>query len=179
MKQTDDPGSWSPYLAGALTGVVAVLSVLFTGKYFGASTSFVRSAGMLERLVNPERVAQNSYFAKYLETGALGIDWQWMFVIGILLGALIASVTSGSFRLQAVPDMWQRRFGVKTGLGRLLTSFIGGAILLFGARLAGGCPSGHGLSGVMQLAVSGLVALICFFAGGMLVARLLYGKGDE
>ena len=179
MKQTDDPGSWNPYLAGALTGLVAVASVFFTGKFLGASTSFVRSAGMLERLANPERVAQNSYFSKCLDPGVSGIDWQWMFVIGILLGALIAAATSGSFRLQAVPDMWQRRFGVKTGFNRALTAFIGGTILLFGARLAGGCPSGHGLSGVMQLAVSGLVALVCFFAGGMLVARLLYGKGDD
>jgi len=175
VQQKNDPGSWNPYLAGALTGVVAVLSVLFTGKYFGASTSFVRTAGMIEKLFNPERVAQMEYFIK--ETPK--VEWQWMFVVGILLGALIASLTSGSFRLQAVPDMWQRRFGVKTGFGRFLTSFVGGAILLFGARLAGGCPSGHGLSGVMQLAGSGLGALICFFAGGMLVARLLYGKGNE
>jgi len=179
VKQTNDPGSWNPYLAGALTGLVAIISVFFTGQFFGASTSFVRSAGMLERLFNPERVAQNSYFSKYLETGVSGFDWQWMFVIGILLGALIAAVTSGAFRWQAVPDMWQRRFGFNAGFGRALTAFIGGAILLFGARLAGGCPSGHGLSGVMQLAVSGLVALVCFFVGGLLAARLLYGKGDE
>jgi hypothetical protein len=49
---------------------------------------------------------------------------------------------------------------------------------IFGARLAGGCPSGHGLSGVMQLAPSGLIAMACFMAGGMLTARLVYdGRG--
>ncbi len=179
MKQAKDPGSWNPYLAGALTGLVAVASVLFTGKYFGASTSFVRSAGMLERLFVPERVAANSYFSKYLQPGVSGFDWQWMFVVGILLGALLAAATSGSFRLQAIPDMWQRRFGGRSGPRRALTAFAGGSILMFGARMADGCPSGHGLSGVMQLAVSGLLALVCFFIGGVLVARLLYGKGGQ
>ena len=51
MKYRADAG-WSPYLAGALSGLVLVLSVLIAGKYFGASTSFVRSAGMIEELFN-------------------------------------------------------------------------------------------------------------------------------
>lgn len=174
MQQTEK-GTWNPYLAGALSGLVAVASVGFTGKFFGASTSFVRTAGMMESWLAPERVAQNSYFSKYLEPGMSGIDWQWMFVVGILLGALIAAVTSGSFRWQALPDTWQARFGTGSKLSRALTAFIGGAILIFGARMAGGCPSGHGLSGVMQLSVSGFIALICFFAGGLITARLLYG----
>ncbi len=179
MKQINDPGSWNPYLAGALSGLVAVASVLFTGRYFGASTSFVRSAGMLERLILPERVAANIYFSKYLQPGGSVFDWQWMFVVGILIGALLAATTSGSFRVQAIPDMWQQRFGRRSGLKRVLTAFAGGTILMFGARMADGCPSGHGLSGVMQLAVSGLLALVCFFAGGLLVARLLYGRGGQ
>jgi len=44
--------------------------------------------------------------------------------------------------------------------------------------LAGGCPSGHGLSGSVQLAVSGFIALICFFIGGIIVVRLLYHGGS-
>jgi uncharacterized membrane protein YedE/YeeE len=58
-------------------------------------------------------------------------------------------------------------------------AFIGGVILMFGARLAGGCPSGHGLSGNMQLAVSGLLALVFFIVGGMATARILYGNGGQ
>jgi uncharacterized membrane protein YedE/YeeE len=45
----------------------------------------------------------------------------------------------------------------------------------FGARWAGGCTSGHGISGVLQLAVSGLISAACFFAGGIATAFLLYG----
>jgi uncharacterized membrane protein YedE/YeeE len=49
-------------------------------------------------------------------------------------------------------------------------------VLLFGARLAGGCPSGHGLSGISQLAVSGFLSLAFFFAFGLITARILYGR---
>ena len=173
--QQAEKGSWNPYLAGALSGLVAVLSVWITGKWFGASTSFVRTAGMIKELFSPERVARMEYFIK--ETPE--VEWQWMFVVGILLGALIAAVTSGSFRWQILPDMWQARFGSRSKLFRALTAFVGGAILLFGARMAGGCPSGHGLSGIMQLSVSGFIALVCFFAGGLITARLVYGGGKN
>ncbi|MEZ4600912.1 MAG: YeeE/YedE thiosulfate transporter family protein [Syntrophotaleaceae bacterium] len=168
--QTSDKGIWNPYLAGALSGLVAVLSVAFTGKFFGASTSFVRTTGMIQEWFDPERVARMEYYIKE----APKVEWQWMFVVGILLGGLIAAVTSGSFRWQAVPDMWQARFGARSTFSRALTAFVGGVILMFGARMAGGCPSGHGLSGLMQLSASGFIALVCFFAGGVVVARLVY-----
>jgi len=133
MKQ-QDRGAWSPYLAGALSGLVGVFSVWFTGQYFGASTSFVRTAGMIEQLFGPERVARMDYFIKI----APKIDWQWMFVVGIFLGSMIAALTSGSFRLQAVPDMWAARFGEKSTARRAATAFVGGIVAMFGARLADG-----------------------------------------
>jgi hypothetical protein len=133
MKQADN-GGWSPYLAGALAGVVGILSVVIAGKYFGASTSFVRTAGMIEQLFGPERVAQMDYFIKVVPK----IDWQWMFMIGIILGAFVSAVTSGSFRWQAVPDMWAERFGTESVSKRAIFAFFGGAVALFGARLAGG-----------------------------------------
>ena len=98
---------WSPYLAGGLSGVVLILSVWIVEKFFGASTSFVRSAGMIEKLFGADRAAGMDYFIKYVPK----IEWQWMFVIGVLIGSLIASTTSGAFRWQAVPDMWKTRFG--------------------------------------------------------------------
>ena len=132
MKKKHDRG-WNPYLAGALSGIVLILSVGLSGKYFGASTTFVRSAGVIEQAVNPERVAKMDYFVK--ETPK--IDWQWMFVVGIFLGSVIASTSSGSFHWKALPDMWEARFG--PGLFRRgMVAFLGGAIGMFGARLAGG-----------------------------------------
>jgi hypothetical protein len=124
---------WSPYLAGALTGLVMILSVGISGKYFGVSTTFVRSAGMIEKLFNAERVAQMDYFIKV----APNVDWQWMFVLGIFIGSLIASTASGSFRWKAFPDMWERRFGPDR-LKRGVVAFLGGVIGMFGARLADG-----------------------------------------
>ncbi|MEG6584857.1 YeeE/YedE thiosulfate transporter family protein [Dendrosporobacter sp. 1207_IL3150] len=171
MRET---GGWNPYIAGILSGFVSIGSVWFVGKYFGASTTFVRTTGMLEKLVAPERIASMPYFIKEVPI----IDWQWMFVIGILIGSFIAAVSSGSFRLQAVPSMWKERFGAAI-FPRATVAFIGGMIAMFGARLADGCPSGHGLSGVTQLAVSGFVALVCFFVGGLISANLLYKGGGK
>lgn len=165
-------GGWSPYLAGALSGLVSIGSVWFVGKYLGASTTFVRTTGMLEKVFSPERVAQMPYFIKEAPI----IDWQWMFVIGIAIGAFAAAITSDSFRLQAVPSMWENTFGPSVA-PRAFAAFIGGVIAMFGARLADGCPSGHGLSGSLQLAVSGYVALACFFIGGLISANLLYKGG--
>ena len=130
MKQN---GAWSPYLAGGLAGLLGVLSVLLAGQFFGASTSFVRTAGMIEQLLGPERVAEMDYFVKVVP----GIDWQWMFVFGIFLGSLVAALASGTFRLQTVPDMWQRRFG-HTPVKRAVVAFAGGVVAMFGARLADG-----------------------------------------
>ena len=127
-------GGWNPYLAGALSGLVSVFSVWFAGKYLGASTTFVRVAGMVENLFSPERVAQMDYFIKT----APKIDWQWMFVVGIFIGALIASLTDRSFHLQALPDLWQRRFGAASSGRRALFAFAGGTVAMFGARLADG-----------------------------------------
>ena len=59
-----DPGAWNPYVAGALSGLVSVFSVWIAGKYLGASTSFVRTAGLIEELFSAERVAQMEYFIK-------------------------------------------------------------------------------------------------------------------
>ena len=64
------------------------------------------------------------------------------------------------------------------GIGAI-GAFIGGVIAMFGARLANGCPSGHGLAGASQLAVSGYLALIFFFIGGMISANLLYKGGKR
>jgi uncharacterized membrane protein HdeD (DUF308 family) len=132
MKAEQDKG-WSPYLAGALSGVVSILSIWIAGKYLGASTTFVRTAGLIEKLFGAERVAQMSYFIK--ETPK--IDWQWMFVVGVFLGSLIAATTSRTFQWKPLPDMWQRRFG-PSKVKRGIVAFIGGVIAMFGARLADG-----------------------------------------
>jgi uncharacterized membrane protein YedE/YeeE len=174
IQKKNEDGGWSPYVAGGLSGLVIIVSVLWTGKFFGASTSFVRSAGLLEKFFDPERVSQLQYYIRYLPK----VDWQLMFVVGIFLGSLIAALLSGSFKWQGVPDMWAARFGTNPAL-RGIVAFVGGVIAMYGARLADGCPSGHGLSGMIQLAVSGLIAMIFFFVGGIIMTRLVYAGGNR
>ena len=167
---------WNPYLAGALTGVLLILSVAVSGKYFGASTTFARGAAAIEEAVGVDTGRYAYFTTQQGKYGASRLpDWQLLFVVGIALGGLTASVASGTFKIQSVPQMWAARFGERP-LKRNLAAFAGGLILIVGARLAGGCPSGHGLSGMSQLALSGFVALAFFFLGGWLTANLLYAK---
>ncbi|MCK9231177.1 MAG: YeeE/YedE family protein [Syntrophales bacterium] len=125
--------TWSPYVAGALAGLLLVLSVFLTGKYFGASTTFVRAAGFVEQSVAPEKVAGMEYFLK--EKAKL--DWQGMFVLAVLFGSLAAASLSGDRRAVPVPAMWEARFGASR-VRRWTLAFLGGVIVMFGARLADG-----------------------------------------
>ena len=108
MKWKTDDGGWSPYIAGALLGLLAIASVMATtqllGKtsYLGASTTFVRAAGILERTIAVDHVKSNEY---YTET-KVRVDWQFMLVVGIILGAFISSNMDKSFRLESVPPIW-------------------------------------------------------------------------
>lgn len=174
MARSEHDRGWNPYLAGALAGLLSTASVAVVGKYFGTSTTYVNTAGMLLKLVAPEHVAALEYYRQEMA----GFDWQWLFVAGIFVGSFLAAITSGSFRWQAVPDRWQERFG-PAPLPRAVAAFAGGFLAILGARLAGGCPSGHGISGVLQLAVGSLISLVCFFAGGLLMAWLLYRGGHS
>jgi hypothetical protein len=129
---------WNPYLAGALAGVLLVLSVLVAGHFLGASTTFARGASVIEKAVGIDP-SQFAYFTT--QKGKYGPaslpNWQLLFVAGIIIGAFISSMLSGEFKIQTVPDMWREKFGpnpVKRGV----VAFMGGAIGLVGARLAGG-----------------------------------------
>jgi hypothetical protein len=129
----NEHSGWSPYVAGALVGLVMVASVWMTGKYFGASTTFVRAAGLVEKQFVQERVSKMDYFKRELPK----VDWQFLFVIGIFFGSLIAAATSKSFQARAIPSMWESRFG-PSPIKRGVVAFVGGGLAMFGARLADG-----------------------------------------
>lgn len=168
------------YIAGALLGVLAILSAVATtmllGKtnYLGTSSTFVRGAGFIEELCSPEIASSLTY---YVNT-KINIDWQFMLVIGIAVGSFISSLMNKTFKIEWIPPIWKERFGSSIAK-RAVLSFIGGMIAMYGARLADGCPSGHGLSGMMQLSLSSFVALILFIAVGMLAAHFIYSGGKR
>lgn len=130
--------TWNPYLAGALTGVLLVLSVLVAGQFVGASTTFARGASVIEQAVGIDISAFEYFTTGQGKYGPSSLpNWQLMFVAGIVIGAFAASKLSGDFKLQWVPDMWRERFGPNP-LKRGAAAFFGGVVALFGARLAGG-----------------------------------------
>ena len=129
---------WSPYLAGGVTGILLVLSVLISGHFLGASTTFARSASVIEQALGIDTSTIDYFTNKKGKYGPSSLpNWQLMFVIGIILGAFISSKLSGEFKFQTVPGMWRERFG-PSPLKRGVVAFIGGTVALVGARLAGG-----------------------------------------
>ena len=99
------------------------------------------------------------------------------FVDDVLLhqitGFVVGLSPSSDSQLIMLPILWQEAFG-STPLLRWGPAFLGGVVLMFGARLAGGCTSGHGISGTLQLVLSSWIALLCFFVGGVITASLIY-----
>lgn len=168
-------GRWSPYAVGALLGVLSWATFGLMNKALGVSTTFVRAAGVAEAAVFPGHVQDSSYFMKYFLKGP-PIEWQFALVLMLPIGALIATRLARTGKPDVLPDAWRARFGPSKPL-RYVGAFLGGAILLFGARLAGGCTSGHGLSGGLQLAVSGWVFFASLFAGGVASAWAIYTVG--
>ena len=160
---------WSPYAVGIGIGVLSWFTWLISQKPIGCSTSFARTAGMIEKLFRGQKVEARPYYQEVRPV----VDWQWMLVLGMIVGALISSLLSGDFSWQWIPAQWAAVFGTSVPL-RLAVALLGGVLLGFGARWAGGCTSGHGISGTMQLAVSSWISAICFFVGGITMAQLLF-----
>jgi uncharacterized membrane protein YedE/YeeE len=161
---------WSPYAAGIGIGVLSWLTFLLSDKPLGCSTAFSRTSGMIEKLLRGDRVLKKAYYRKFVPE----IDWEWMLVIGIFFGAFLSSTLSGQFHVLWVPERWRDAFGGTFSV-RWAVSLAGGILLGFGARWAGGCTSGHGISGTLQLAVSSWIAAVCFFLGGIATAKLVFG----
>ena len=164
-----DGGAWSSYLVGALIGILSMATFYFSNQPLGASTSFARISGLIGKLISKGHTESLKFFQETKPQ----IEWGVMLMIGIILGAFLAAYTGREITAQWIPPLWEERFGSSHVL-RLGLAFIGGAVMAFGARLAGGCTSGHGISGTLQLSVGSWVALMCFFAGGAITANLMF-----
>ena len=163
------PAHWSPYLAGALIGMLSWFTFLLSGRPIGASGAYAKTAGLIGRLIGPKRTVRLKYFAD----NPPRIDWEWVLVIGVVIGAYLSAQTSGDVTERWLPPMWVERFGDEVWL-RVIAGLLGGAVMAYGARLAGGCTSGHGISGALQLSVGSWIALVCFFIGGVVTAFFLF-----
>lgn len=162
--------AWSPYLAGIIIGLLQIPAFLLVETALGASSSYVTIGGLLASAVDPD-ATQIDYIAKHIAMTGKNW-WQVALVAGIAIGAFVSMRLSGA-RRHPISPIWKRALGTSSPYVRYAVAFAAGFLMLFGARLADGCTSGHGLSGVAQLAVSSTIAVAAMFAGGIGAAFLL------
>lgn len=166
--------SWSPYVVGIGIGVLSWLAFATANKPIGITTAFEYTAGLTEKAATPD-VAEPYLQAKEKDGKPPKIDWEWTLVVGVFAGAWLSARMSNDRTERSVPPLWEWRFG-PSAPKRLAAAFFGGALMMFGARLAQGCTSGHGISGALQLALSSWIFVILLFAAGTAVTFLLYGR---
>lgn len=163
-------GRWSPYLVGIGIGVLSWIAFLLSGRPIGCSAAFSQAGGLMERLIRGPRAAERSYFKLFPPE----FDWGIMLVTGVFVGAFASSILSRQFAFAWVPHEWRAMVG-GSPFARWCAALAGGVITGFGARWAGGCTSGHGISGTLQLALSSWIAALMFFIGGMAAAFAIFG----
>ncbi|KAJ3078897.1 hypothetical protein HK100_010569, partial [Physocladia obscura] len=88
-------------------------------------------------------------------------------MVGVVLGAFISSYISG-FTFAA--GLKHATPTIVWNAGVIIRLFFGGIAIFYGSRMAGGCTSGHGISGMAQLSAASLVTVISMFAGGTVTA---------
>ncbi|MEY3897355.1 MAG: hypothetical protein RLZZ214_2876 [Verrucomicrobiota bacterium] len=164
-----DGGAWSPYLVGAGIGVLSWLTFYFSDKPIGASSFYATLAGYIGKLVAKRHTESLAYF----KSNPPSVNWGFVFVISTIVGGFIAAWTGGEIRNEWLHPMWVDRFGDGMAL-RGIIGFAGGVLMAFGSRLAGGCTSGHGISGTLQLNAGSWLTVICMFIAAITTAMLLY-----
>lgn len=172
MKHKDNNPYWQVVPAAiALAGII-----VFIFATYGPPAS---SSGFVSTLKGFWQAAAPSYEqgkAHYEMLPGVG-SWLMAFVVGMAIGGWIAGRTFKE-EIRDVPELWERRFG-PSRFKRYSATFIGGFLILFSSRLAGGCTLGLFISGSTQLAISGLYFGVIIFAVAMLTARLVYGGSDQ
>lgn len=175
--------TWPWYIAGPLIGLMVPLLLLLGNKQFGISANL--------RHMCAAAVPGNVEFFKYDWKGA-GL-WNLTLILGVFFGALLAhffltdpdaiipiseatvadltalGITDFSGLVPAQFISWQ---GLMTLPGAVMI-VVGGFLVGFGARYAGGCTSGHAISGLSNLQLPSLVAVVGFFVGGLFVTYVI------
>jgi len=169
MPRSSKNGYWPWFPASlVLAGIIVFIFATFGPP--ASSSGFVALLKGLFLNISPEYAESKAHYRMLPGPGS----WLMAFVLGMAIGGFIAGRTWRS-TIRDIPAMWVKRFGASKWK-RYGAAFAGGFLILFGARLAGGCTLGLFISGTTQLAVSGLYFGAVIFAAAMLTARLVYGK---
>lgn len=157
---------WSPYVGGTVLGLTLLASFYVAGRGLGASGAFSLVSGVGLNAVTPDSAAGLKYYSSYFVSPSPLMNWNLFLVIGVFLGALAGALFSGNFKI-----MFDKGASMSLGM-RLVTTFTGGVMMGFAARLARGCTSGVALTGGAQLALSGWIFVMAMFAAGFMVAAI-------
>jgi uncharacterized protein len=163
--------SWGPYAVGAGIGLLETVAMATAKRPLGITSVFEQGAARVNRAIDPASAR------RYHEAGGEEpkVGWETALVAGVLAGSALSASLSGDRRPRRVPALWRQHVGPSRA-GRYLASVAGGALMMFGARMAKGCTSGHGISGSMQFAASSWAFNPIMFASGAAVARALFGR---
>lgn len=178
---------------GLLLGLVFFAAVLLV-KPIGVSTQFVIFDGILwdafdQSVVVSDETSKSGYSSpnaylnksggKYAKSVAKPLNYGFVFVFAVMLGAFISAILRGGVSQDArvMPQVWRANYG-NSSWKRYAAVFASGFLVLFGARLAGGCTSGHMMSGMMQTALSGYVFSAGAFLAAIPTALYLFQKDD-
>ena len=172
---------WPWYVAGPLIGLTVPTLLLIGNKSFGISSSL--------RHICAACFPANISFFKYDWKKEI---WNLVFVLGVFFGGMIATnfmENPNAFQLSANTMADLRALGIQDFSGLMpadlfsmealfsLKGFIffvlGGFLVGFGTRYAGGCTSGHAIMGLSNLQIPSLIATCCFMVGGFTMTHLL------
>lgn len=171
---------WKWYVGGPLIGVVMILLILM-GKSFGFSSNFRTICAALGA------GKSCSFFSFDWKTQ----NWNLLFMLGAFFGGMIAYHFLSDNQIPAVS---QQTISELNALGfesvgknyfpteifteltpkNILILFVGGLFIGFGTRYAGGCTSGHAISGLSDLQLPSLIAVLGFFIGGIIMSYLIF-----
>jgi uncharacterized membrane protein YedE/YeeE len=178
--------------SGIILGSVFFIAVLLV-KPIGVSTQFVILDAIIGDKINSELITEtddgkiqstNSYLnksgAQYAKSANQPLNYSFMFVIALAIGAFISSqLRNGVGQSEKLsPKVWNDKFG-KFANKRFLVTFVSGFVVLFGARLAGGCTSGHMMSGLMQTSISAYLFTLGIFLAAIPTAMIVYNKSTN
>lgn len=155
---------WSGWIGGLAVGTYALLQWLVSGNALGASTGFGNVCSF---------VSNASFFHEgEYETAN---NWRLWFIIGIPLGGLLAALTSPG-EIVASFSMGQKYDSVlpQALWAKGLVLIMGGVMIGYGSRMAGGCTSGHSIAGMSMLNPPSVLASAGFFVGGIIMVQLLF-----
>ncbi|HHZ94871.1 MAG TPA: YeeE/YedE family protein [Flavobacteriales bacterium] len=176
LQALSDPWPW--YFAGPAIGLMVPILLLVLNKSFGVSSSLKHMCAMC-----------SFSSADYFKYEWKKEKWNLLFVLGIFLGAVLVAEYLPTDKLVGISDATVAKLSAMgisdfTGLmpeqifsfdhisspATLISVILGGFLVGFGTRYAGGCTSGHAIMGLSQLSLGSLVAVIGFFIGGLLVS---------